>query len=90
MLIYGYTRLFFIENQLIKVDVEQKNGQEILVSTNQTISPKIKKELIRKLTCFRETMWVLQKIYKTCCRLKQNWVTSRFHILLKNGTPMPD
>lgn len=43
MLIYGYTRLFFIENQLIKVDVEQKNGQEILVSTNQTISPKIKK-----------------------------------------------
>ncbi|MGM9454700.1 hypothetical protein ACTAZI_15350 [Legionella bozemanae] len=51
-----YTRLFFIENQLIKVDVEQKNEQEILVSTNQTISPKIKKELIRKLTCFRETM----------------------------------
>ncbi|KTC76541.1 DNA-3-methyladenine glycosylase family protein [Legionella brunensis] len=44
-----YTRLFFIENQLIKVDVEQKNEQEILVSTNQTISPKIKKELVRLL-----------------------------------------
>lgn len=44
-----YTRLFFIENQLIKVNVEQKNEKEILVSTNKKISPKIKIELIRLL-----------------------------------------
>lgn len=44
-----YTRLFFIDNQVIKVDVEQKNEQEILISTNKKISPEIKKELIRLL-----------------------------------------
>ncbi len=44
-----YTRLFFIENQLIKVNVEQKNEKEILVSTHKKISPKIKIELIRLL-----------------------------------------
>ncbi|WP_131764473.1 DNA-3-methyladenine glycosylase family protein [Legionella drozanskii] len=44
-----YTRLFFIENKLIKVNVEQKNEKEILVSTNKKISPKIKIELIRLL-----------------------------------------
>lgn len=44
-----YTRLFFIENQLIKVDVEQKNEKDILVSTNIKISSQIKIELIRLL-----------------------------------------
>ena len=44
-----YTRLFFIENQLIKVSVEQKNEKEILVSTNKKINQKIKVELIRLL-----------------------------------------
>ena len=44
-----YTRLFFIEDQQIKVIVEQKNEKEILVSTNKKISPKIKIELIRLL-----------------------------------------
>lgn len=44
-----YTRLFFIENQLLKVDVKQKSDKDILISTNKQISPKIKKELIRLL-----------------------------------------
>lgn len=44
-----YTRLFFIENQLIKVDVEQKNEKEILVSVNKKINSTIKIELIRLL-----------------------------------------
>ena len=44
-----YRRLFFIEDQLIKVTVEQKSTNEILVSTNKKISQKIKVELIRLL-----------------------------------------
>lgn len=44
-----YTRLFLIEDQLIKVTVEQKNPNEISVSTNKKINQKIKVELIRLL-----------------------------------------
>lgn len=43
-----YTRLFFIENQLIKVDVQQKNDA-LVVSTHKKISPTIKTKLIRLL-----------------------------------------
>jgi len=44
-----YRRLFFIEGQLIKVTVKQKNTKEILVSTNKKINQKIKVELIKLL-----------------------------------------
>lgn len=35
-----YTRLFFIENQLIKVSLEQINKKEVLVSVNKKINKK--------------------------------------------------
>ncbi len=44
-----YTRLFFIEGQLIKVSVEQKNKKDILVSTNKKINQEIQIELTQLL-----------------------------------------
>jgi len=59
-----YTRLFFIENQLIKVSVEQKNKEEILVSTNKKINQKTKIELTRLLEMMLGLNRKLQGFYR--------------------------
>ncbi|MEO8401238.1 MAG: DNA-3-methyladenine glycosylase 2 family protein [Gammaproteobacteria bacterium] len=59
-----YTRLFFIENQLIKVSVEQKNKEEILVSTNKKINQKTKIKLTRLLEIMFGLNRKLQGFYR--------------------------
>lgn len=59
-----YTRLFFIENQLIKVSVEQKNKKEILVSTNKKINQKTQIELTRLLEMMLGLNRKLQGFYR--------------------------
>lgn len=63
-----YTRLFNIENELIKVTVEKKNKKEILVSTHKKISQKIKIELIQLL----EMMLGLNKNLQSFYRIAQH------------------
>lgn len=59
-----YVRLFFIENQLIKVSIEQKNAKEILVSTNKKINQKTKVELTRLLEMMLGLNWNLRGFYR--------------------------
>lgn len=59
-----YTRLFYIENQLIKVSVEQKNKKEILVSTNKKINQKTQIELTRLLEMMLGLNRKLQGFYR--------------------------
>ncbi|MFZ2314774.1 MAG: DNA-3-methyladenine glycosylase 2 family protein [Gammaproteobacteria bacterium] len=58
-----YTRLFFIENQLIKVSIKQINKKEVLVSVNKKINKKIKIELTRLLEMMLGFNRELQKFY---------------------------
>src|SRR5690242_15422378 len=59
-----YTRLFYIENQLIKVSVEQKNKKEVLVSTHKKINQKIQIELTRLLEMMLGLNRKLQGFYR--------------------------
>jgi len=58
-----YTRLFFIDNQLIKVCVEQQNEKEILVSTNVKIDNETKIKLTRSLEMMLGLNLNLQNFY---------------------------
>lgn len=59
-----YTRLFFIENQLIKVSIEQKNEEKILVSVNKKINHETKSKLIRLLEMMLGLNLTLQEFYR--------------------------
>lgn len=58
-----YTRLFFIENQLIKVSLEQINRKEVLVSVNKKINKKTTIQLTRLLEMMLGFNRNLQKFY---------------------------
>lgn len=58
-----YTRLFFIENQLIKASLEQINKKEVLVSVNQKINKETTIQLTRLLEMMLGFNRNLQKFY---------------------------
>ena len=59
-----YIRLFFIENQLIKVSVEQKNENEISVLTDKIIDKKTKLKLVQTLENMLGLNRELQDFYR--------------------------